>query len=120
MAITGNIPLTVEFRDTSTGENLTYLWDFGDGQISKDQNPSHEYNVAGDYTVSLTTSNNYGSDVTTDTVSVTSSTTNGGDGDFGGVRDTGGRDTGGRDTGGRDTGGRDTGGVGGVGGVGGR
>jgi len=82
MAITGNIPLTVEFSDASTGENLTYLWDFGDGQVSKDQNPSHEYTVAGDYTVSLTTSNNYGSDITTNTVSATSSTTNGGDDDF--------------------------------------
>ena len=92
MAITGNIPLTVEFSDASTGENLTYLWDFGDGQVSTDQNPSHEYTVAGDYTVSLTTSNNYGSDITTNTVSAIS-------GDGGG--DTGGRDTGGRDTGGR-------------------
>jgi PKD repeat protein len=82
MAITGNIPLTVEFTDSSTGDNLTYLWDFGDGQTSIEQNPSHEYTVAGDYSVSLTTSNNYGSDIATNTVSATSSTTDGGDDDF--------------------------------------
>ena len=72
MAITGNIPLIVEFSDTSTGDNLTYLWDFGDGQTSSEQNPTHEYSSAGDFTVSLTTTNNYGSDTKTDTVSATS------------------------------------------------
>ena len=77
MAITGNIPLTVEFSDTSTGDNLTYLWDFGDGQTSSEQNPTHEYSSAGDFTVSLTTTNNYGSDTKTNTVSATSSGGNG-------------------------------------------
>ena len=77
MAITGNIPLIVEFSDTSTGDNLTYLWDFGDGQTSSEQNPTHEYSSAGDFTVSLTTTNNYGSDTKTNTVSATSSGGNG-------------------------------------------
>ena len=33
---------------------LTYLWDFGDGQTSTDQDPTNLYSVAGTYTVSLT------------------------------------------------------------------
>ncbi len=78
MALTGNIPLTVEFSDSSTGDNLTYVWDFGDGQTSTEQNPTHEYTVAGDYTVSLTATNTYGSDITTNIVSATST---GGGGD---------------------------------------
>jgi PKD repeat protein len=31
-----------------------YLWDFGDGSSSTDEDPSHQYTVAGLYTVSLT------------------------------------------------------------------
>ena len=69
LGLTGFIPLTVQFTDTSTGDNLTYLWNFGDGNTSTTQNPIHEYAVVGDFTVTLTTTNNYGSDVKTDTVS---------------------------------------------------
>jgi PKD repeat protein len=87
MAISGNIPLTVEFTNTSTGDNLTYLWDFGDGNTSTQQNPSHEYVVAGNYTVTLTTTNNYGSDVKTDTVSATSAADKQGDGKFDSPKD---------------------------------
>ena len=108
MAISGNVPLTVEFSDTSTGDNLTYLWDFGDGQKSTEQNPNHEYAASGQYRVTLTTTNNYGSDTKSDIVTATSTT--GKDGDYSGGRDTGGFDPGGRDTGGRDTGGFDPGG----------
>lgn len=32
-------------------------WDFGDGNMSTDENPTHTYAVAGDYTVTLTVSN---------------------------------------------------------------
>ncbi|HJO28686.1 MAG TPA: polymorphic toxin-type HINT domain-containing protein [Candidatus Poseidoniia archaeon] len=70
MAISGFIPLTVQFTDSSTGDNLEYLWTFGDGNTSTSQNPTHEYAVAGDYTVTLRTTNNYGVDTKTDTVSV--------------------------------------------------
>ena len=87
MAISGNIPLTVEFTNTSTGDSLTYLWDFGDGNTSTQQNPSHEYSVAGNYTVTLTTTNNFGSDVKTDTVSATSVADKQGDGKFDAPKD---------------------------------
>lgn len=50
----GTVPFNVNFTDSSTGPIASYLWDFGDGATSTDQNPSHEYTVAGSYTVMLT------------------------------------------------------------------
>lgn len=44
--------LTVEFTDTSTGA-LSWLWDFGDGNTSTDQNPTHTYATDGTYDVKL-------------------------------------------------------------------
>ena len=70
MAISGIVPLTVDFTNTSTGENLSHFWDFGDGNTSMEANPSHMYAVVGDFTVSLTTTNNYGTDTKHDYVSV--------------------------------------------------
>lgn len=43
------------FLNNSTGNISGYLWDFGDGNTSSDENPSHTYGGAGSYTVSLTT-----------------------------------------------------------------
>ncbi len=52
----------LEFYNQSTGSAaLTYLWDFGDGTTSGEQNPTHLYNSAGTYTVTLTVTNSYGS-----------------------------------------------------------
>lgn len=49
---------STQFTSTSTtnppGENMTYSWNFGDGQTSRQPNPSHQYAAAGTYTVSLT------------------------------------------------------------------
>lgn len=42
------------FNDLSIGEVDSWLWDFGDGQTSTEPNPSHEYEIAGTYLVSLT------------------------------------------------------------------
>ncbi len=58
----GNAPLTVNFTDQSTGNPTSWSWDFGDGNTSTAQNPSHTYNAAGTYTVTLTVSNDCGSD----------------------------------------------------------
>jgi len=64
----GCAPLTVDFTDQSTGEIDTWDWDFGDGSAhSSAQNPSHTYNSAGDYTVSLTITGSCGSDTETKT-----------------------------------------------------
>lgn len=64
---------TVTFIDTSTNTPTKWNWDFGDGTTSTDQHPSHPYLTAGTYTVSLTATNDYGSDTETKTdfISVT-------------------------------------------------
>ena len=38
----------------------SWLWDFGDGQTSTLQNPSHVYATPGSYTVTLTVTNSDG------------------------------------------------------------
>jgi len=55
------VGMEVQFTDNSTGANLTWLWDFGDGYTSTEQNPTHTYSTNGTYNVSLTVSNEYGS-----------------------------------------------------------
>ena len=50
-----------QFTNTSTnnpsGQPMTYQWNFGDGGTSTEQNPSHTYAQAGNYTVQLTVRN---------------------------------------------------------------
>ena len=58
------------FTNTSTGSNLQFLWDFGDGTTSSALNPNHIYTTTGSYTVTLTASNSLGTDVASDIVQV--------------------------------------------------
>ena len=58
----GTVPMTVTFTDRSTRTPVMWLWDFGDGTSSSEQNPEHTYNVAGRFRVTLTASNSGGSD----------------------------------------------------------
>lgn len=60
--VNGEAPLTVTFTDASANEPTSWRWDFGDGETSTEQSPSHEYALAGEYTVSLTATNDEGSD----------------------------------------------------------
>lgn len=46
----------IQFNNLSQGNNLVYLWDFGDGNISTEENPAHTYAQEGFFTVSLTVS----------------------------------------------------------------
>ena len=62
--------LTIDFTDTSTGSPNAWSWDFGDGSTSPQQNPSHTYTQSGDYVVTLTASNDGGSNSATQTVTV--------------------------------------------------
>jgi len=50
---TGCVPLTVKFNSDSKDIGLKYLWNFGDGYYSTDENPTHTYNENGNYQVSL-------------------------------------------------------------------
>ena len=57
----GVAPLTAQFTDESKGDEIaSWQWDFGDGQTSTDQNPSHTYGTLGVYTVSLTVTSSGG------------------------------------------------------------
>lgn len=53
-----NEPL--RFNNYSLGGDLKYEWDFGDGSISMDKNPTYTYKEKGVYTVSLTVSSDAG------------------------------------------------------------
>jgi len=56
---------TISFTDQSTDNPTSWNWNFGDGNSSSEENPSHTYDNAGVYTVALTVSNDYGTDTET-------------------------------------------------------
>ncbi len=68
----GVAPVTVDFTDASTGNISSYTWNFGDGESSTSQNPSHTYSAAGIYDVSLMVTGPGGSDTSpcTDCITV--------------------------------------------------
>ena len=49
--------LTVNFTDMTTNGPTSWAWDFGDGNASTLQNPTHTYTSPGTYTVCLTATN---------------------------------------------------------------
>lgn len=59
------VDTTVSFSDQSGGSPLSWLWDFGDGASSSQQNPIHNYNAAGNYNVCLIITSNCGDQDTT-------------------------------------------------------
>jgi PKD repeat protein len=75
---TGGVqPLKVKFTDKSAtlapgrinmnavAPIYDHVWDFGDGTGSTAEDPEHTYNIAGEYTVSLTVSNPFGTETLT-------------------------------------------------------
>lgn len=60
----GTAPLTVSFLDESANMPTSWAWDFdSDGTIdSAEQDPSFQYAISGTYTVTLTATNDQGSD----------------------------------------------------------
>jgi PKD repeat protein len=46
-------PLTIQFQDLSLGSIIAWNWNFGDGTISTEPNPTHTYAQTGLYTVTL-------------------------------------------------------------------
>ncbi len=63
----GKAPLTIRFTDESTGSPDEWRWTFGDKSNSTEKNPVHTYSKAGLYSVTLTASNEDGSNVLTKT-----------------------------------------------------
>ncbi len=68
---TGEAPLAVQFINQSQGENLSYQWDFGDGESSTENSPSHTFIAAGSYTVTLIVSNSAGQSQAQTVITVT-------------------------------------------------
>ena len=64
--IQGNAPISISFEDrSSSSESITsWLWDFGDGTISAQQNPTHVYQD-GTFSVSLRVTGDAGTDLIT-------------------------------------------------------
>ena len=57
----------VSFTNRSTGDITTYSWDFGDGNTSSSQEPTHIYDRPGRYTIVLSVSGPGGRDTITKT-----------------------------------------------------
>ncbi|MCP3920803.1 MAG: PKD domain-containing protein [bacterium] len=63
--LSGTAPVTTFFTDESTGMITDWLWDFGDGNTSTDQDPFHDFLFLGPQTISLTVTGPGGSDTET-------------------------------------------------------
>ena len=61
-AESGPAPLSVQFTDLSLGNPSSWYWNFGDGNSSDLQNPTHVFQSPGTYDVTLTVSNDTDSD----------------------------------------------------------
>jgi gliding motility-associated-like protein len=58
----GCSPLTVTFQDLSTNNPTSWIWDFGNGQLSSLQNPTVNFSAPGNYTIKLIARNSSGVD----------------------------------------------------------
>ncbi len=62
--------MTVSFSNQSDNGS-TYSWDFGDGNSSQDENPTHTYLTEDIFSVTLTVTNDCGTDIFTEVVNLT-------------------------------------------------
>jgi PKD repeat protein len=65
--VTPNVSQVVNFTDLTTNNPNAWSWDFGDGNVSTQQNPTNTYTAPGIYTVTLTATNTFGNDTETKT-----------------------------------------------------
>ena len=68
---TGSNPLSVKFVDASANSPTSWVWSFGDGGSSIEQNPTHVYITKGTFTVTMTATNSGGSNTVTKDAYVT-------------------------------------------------
>ncbi len=62
----GYVPMVVGFTDLTTNGTVdSYFWSFGDGDVSTDKNPIHQYLNEGVYQVALSVTNQYGTEYIT-------------------------------------------------------
>lgn len=80
LAVTAGFDLQVEDDEltlANTSTNATqYFWDFGDGDTSAEEAPTHIYQVIGDYLVTLIATNPCFADTVSQTVTITVAQTN--------------------------------------------
>ncbi|MBU0765569.1 MAG: PKD domain-containing protein [Bacteroidetes bacterium] len=60
----------VTFNDVSTGDPVAWLWNFGDGNTSTDQDPIHAFYTPGDFDITLIVQNCYGADTVVHSLNV--------------------------------------------------
>jgi len=72
--VTGNVPLSVVFTDTSANTPTSWSWNFGDTSTSTSQHPTHVYATPGTYTVTLIATNALGSGTETKAGYITATT----------------------------------------------
>jgi PKD repeat protein len=70
--LSGGVPFTTHFTDLSQAAS-SWAWQFGDSGTSAEKNPTHTYTSMGTFTVTLTATNEFGSDseVKTNYITVT-------------------------------------------------
>ncbi|WP_292469391.1 PKD domain-containing protein [Methanolobus sp.] len=80
----GYSPLSVVFTDNSSNSPTSWFWDFGDGENSTSQSPTHSFSAIGTYNVNLNASNLAGSNVSSNmTITVTTAPSSGSSGSSG-------------------------------------
>lgn len=53
-------PCYITLNNKTIGANATYFWDFGDGNTSTQKNPQHSFGTDGNFVITLTATNQYG------------------------------------------------------------
>jgi PKD repeat protein len=56
----GNVPVSVQFNDTSAGNPTSWYWDLGEGTNSTERNPLFIYNTTGVFSINHSATNEYG------------------------------------------------------------
>lgn len=69
-SVQGGCSGSVSFVDASTQVPQSWSWDFGDGTVSTEQNPTHTYAASGTYSVTLIATNVIGSDSFSQSVTI--------------------------------------------------